>query len=77
MIGALISLIIYLLIVGILWWAGNQILAILGPYIGEPFMAIIRVILIVILALILISVLLQLIGAGAHLGLNMPILRYP
>lgn len=76
MIGTLISLIIYLLIVGILWWAGNAILGLLAPYIGEPFMGIIKVILIVILALILISVLLQLVGAGAHLGLNLPMLRY-
>ena len=76
MIGTLISLIIYLIIVGILWWAGNAVLQILSPYIGEPFMSIIRVILIVILALILISVLLQLVGAGTGLGLpHIPTLR--
>lgn len=75
MIMALISLIVWLLIVGILWWAGNKILDILSPYVGEPFMSIIRVVLIVILALILISVLLQLIGAGAHIGVNLPMLR--
>lgn len=76
MIGSLISLIIYLLILGILWWAGNAILGILAPYVGEPFMSIIRVILIVILALILISVLLQLVGAGGSIGLRLPMLRY-
>lgn len=75
MIGALISLLIYILILGIVWWAVNQVLAILGPYIAEPFMGIIRVILILILALILISVLLQLLGAGAELGLRLPMLR--
>lgn len=75
MIGTLISLVIWLVIVGILWWAGNAVLGILAPYIGEPFMSIIRVILIVILALILISVLLQLIGAGGSLGLHLPMLR--
>jgi hypothetical protein len=75
MIMTLVSLVIWLIIVGILWWAGNAILGILAPYIGEPFMSIIRVILIVILALILISVLLQLVGAGGSLGLRLPMLR--
>ncbi len=75
MIGALISLLIYLLVLGIIWWAVTSILALLGPYIAEPFMGIIRIILIVILALILISVLLQLVGFGGHIGLNLPMLR--
>jgi len=75
MIGTLISLLIYLLVLGIIWWAVNAILGLLAPYIAEPFMSIIRVILIVILALILISVLLQLVGAGGSLGLNLPMLR--
>lgn len=75
MIMTLLSLVIWLAVVGILWWAGNAILAILAPYIGEPFMSIIRVVLIVILALILISVLLQLVGAGGRMGLNLPMLR--
>jgi hypothetical protein len=75
MLMTLVSLVIWLMVVGILWWAGNAILGILAPYIGEPFMSIIRVILIVILALILISVLLQLIGAGGSLGLHLPMLR--
>ncbi len=75
MIGALISLLIYLLILGIIWWAVTSILALLAPYIAEPFMGIIRIILIVILALILISVLLQLVGFGGHIGLNLPMLR--
>jgi hypothetical protein len=75
MVGALISLLIYLLILGIIWWAVNAILGLLAPYIAEPFMGIIRVILIVILALILISVLLQLIGVGGGIGLHLPMLR--
>jgi len=75
MIGALISILIYLLILGIIWWAVNAILGLLAPYIAEPFMGIIRVILIVILALILISLLLQILGVGGHLGLNLPMIR--
>ncbi len=75
MIGTLISLLVYLLVLGIVWWAVNAILALLAPYIAEPFMGIIRIILILILALILISVLLQIVGFGGHLGLNLPMLR--
>lgn len=75
MIGTLISLLIYLLVLGIIWWAATAILGHLAPYIAEPFMGIIRIILIGILALILISVLLQIVGAGGRLGLNLPMLR--
>lgn len=75
MIGTLISLLVYLLILGIIWWAATQILGILAPYVGEPFMSIIRVILILILALILISVLLQIVGAGSHIGIHLPMLK--
>ncbi len=76
MIGTLVSLLIYILVLGIIWWAVNQILGLLGPYIAEPFMSIIRVILIVVLALILISILLQLVGVGGAIGgFHMPLLR--
>lgn len=76
MIGALFSLLVYLLIIGIMWWGGNQVLAILAPYIAEPFMSLIRVILILILCVLLISILLQLIGAGGSLGIHLPMLRF-
>ena len=75
MIGTLISVLVYLLILGIVWWAVNAILGILAPYIAEPFMGIIRIILILILALILISLLLQILGLGGSLGLRLPMLR--
>ena len=74
MIGTLISLLVYLLILGILWWAVNAILALLAPYVAEPFMSIIKIILIVILALILISLLLQLMGVAT--GLHLPVMRW-
>lgn len=76
MIGALISLLIYLLILGIVWWAVNAILGLLAPSIAEPFLGVIRIVLILILALILISVLLQLLGVGGRIGLNMPMARW-
>ena len=75
MIGTLISILVYLLILGIVWWAVNQILGILAPYIAEPFMSIIRVILILILALILIGLLLQVIGIGGSFGVHLPMIR--
>lgn len=75
MIGTLISILVYLLVLGIIWWAATQILGLLAPYIAEPFLSIIRIILIVILALILISLLLQIVGVGGSLGMRFPMLR--
>ncbi len=66
----LLNLVLWLIVCGILWWAVNAIIAILAPYIGEPFMSIIRIVLIVILCFILISAIMQLFGA-AHVGLPM------
>ncbi len=75
MIATLISLLIYILIIGILWWAATAILAILSPYIAAPFQQLIRIILILILALILISLLLQIFGASGITGIRLPMLR--
>ena len=62
MISALISLLITLLIVGVLWWAITQILALLP--LPAPFAQIVRIILIVILCLIVINALLAFIPGG-------------
>jgi uncharacterized membrane protein YwzB len=75
MIGGLISLLIYLIVLGVVWWAINAILGLLGPYIAEPFMSVIRIIMILVLVLILISVLLSVLGVGGQVGLHMPMLR--
>jgi hypothetical protein len=66
-IGVLISIIITLIIVGVIWWAIQQLLPLIP--IGEPFLTIIRVLLTVVLVLIVLWVLLTLLGvAGVHVG---------
>lgn len=70
----LFNLLIYLVIAGIIWWAGNAILAKLSPWIAEPFKTLIQIVLIIFVAAILIGAVLQLAGGGNHLGL--PMLRW-
>jgi hypothetical protein len=64
-IGTLIGVIVVLIILGVVWWAINQLLPLLP--IGEPFMSIIRVLMIVILVFVVLWVILVLLGAaGVH-----------
>jgi hypothetical protein len=62
MIGTLIGLVFLCIILGVIWWAVQQLLPLIP--IGEPFMTIIRVLLMVILVLIVVYVLIQLLSAG-------------
>lgn len=65
MIGALIALLITILVLGVVWWAIQQLLPLIP--IAEPFATIVRVILILILVLVVIYVLLRLLAvAGVH-----------
>lgn len=65
MIGVLISIIVTLIILGVVWWAIQQLLPLIP--IAEPFATIIRVLMTVILVLIVLWVMLQLLGyAGVH-----------
>jgi hypothetical protein len=64
-IGVLVSIIITLIIVGVIWWAIQQLLPLIP--LAEPFATIIRVLLTVVLVLIVLWVLLTLLGlAGVH-----------
>lgn len=72
MIGALISLIVYLLIVGVIYWAVTTILGLIP--LPPPIKQVINVILIVILVLIVIYALLGLIGAIGP-AIHIPVLR--
>ena len=64
-IGVLISLIVTLIVLGVIWWAIQQLLPLIP--LGEPFRTIIRVLMTVILVLIVLWVLLTLLGyAGFH-----------
>lgn len=68
MIGTLISIIIALIILGVLWWAVQQILPLIP--LPEPFRRIVQVLLLVVLVLIIIWVILELLGAA---GIGVPV----
>lgn len=63
MLNALIQLVIWLVIAGVIWWAVQQLLPLLP--IGEPFLKIINVLLTVIIVII---VLYALVGLLSVLG---------
>jgi uncharacterized membrane protein YwzB len=65
MIAALIGIIITLIIVGVIWWAIQQLLPLIP--IAEPFITIIRVLMTVVLVLIVLYVIVQLLGATVGL----------
>ena len=60
MIGTLIGIIITLIVLGVIWWAIQQLLPLIP--LPEPFRRIIYVLLVVILVLIIVYVILQLLG---------------
>ena len=66
MIDVLISLVVYLVIAGLIWWAATTVLGVLP--IPEPFKTVINVIMIVVLCLILIYALLPLLHLPAGIG---------
>ena len=66
-IGTLIGIIITLIIVGVIWWAIQQLLPLIP--LSEPFRRIVYVLMMVILVLIVLWVILVLLGgAGVHVG---------
>ena len=65
MIGTLIGIIILLIVVGVIWWAIQQLLPLIP--LPEPFARIIHVLLIVILVLIVLYVILILLGSVVSL----------
>ena len=65
MIGTLIGIIILLIVVGVIWWAIQQLLPLIP--LPEPFARIIHVLLIVILVLIVLYVILMLLGSVVSL----------
>ncbi len=68
MIGAIIGIIFVLIFLGIAWWGMQQLMPLLP--IGEPFLTIIRVLLVILLAVIVIWVIIALLGmAGVHVPL--------
>lgn len=65
MLGTIIGLIIMCIILGVVWWAGQQLLALIP--LSEPFATIVRILLVVLMVIIVIWVFIQLLGmAGIH-----------
>jgi hypothetical protein len=61
MIGTLIGIIVLLIVVGVIWWAIQQLLPLIP--LPEPFARIIHVLLILLLVLIVLYVILILLGS--------------
>lgn len=62
MIGTLIGVLVTLIVLGVLWWAVQQLLPLIP--LGEPFATLVRVLVVVIGVLIVLWVLMQLLGAA-------------
>jgi len=75
MIGALITIIFALIIIGVLWWAAQTLMGLIP--IAEPFKTIIYVLMVVILVLVVLWVLWQLLEMSGitTMGTNLPRLR--
>ena len=67
MLGALIGIIFTLIVLGVLWWACQQLMGLIP--IAEPFKTIIYVLMVVVMVLIVLWVIASLLGvAGIHVG---------
>ena len=64
MVGSLINLLIYLIIVGVIYWAVTTILGLIP--LPAPIAQVVNVILIVILVIIVVYALLGLVGIAGH-----------
>jgi len=66
-IGTLIGIIFVLIIMGVVWWAVQQLLPLIP--LGEPFATIIRILMVVILVLVVLWIIIVLLGvAGVHVA---------
>lgn len=69
MLGAIIGLILTLIILGVIWWAAQQLLNLIT--IAEPFATLVRICLTIMLVIVVIWVFIQLLGiAGIHVPLG-------
>lgn len=67
LIGTLLGIIIVIIILGVIWWAINQLLPLIP--LPEPFARIVHVLLILILVLIVLWIIVVLLGAaGVHVA---------
>ena len=75
MISALIGIIFTLIILGVLWWAAQRLMALVP--IAEPFRTIIYVVMVVLMVVIVLWVIAAILGIGGiHVGgFDHPMLR--
>lgn len=67
MIGTIVGLILLCVLLGFVWWAAQQLLALIP--LSEPFATIVRVLLVLLLVVIVIYVLSVILGmAGIHVN---------
>ena len=69
-IGTMIGVIITLVIVGVVWWAIQQLLPMIP--LPEPFKRIIYVLMVVVLVLVVLWVILKLLGAAGLVAFSWP-----
>ena len=70
MIGTVIGLIFLMVILGVVWWGGQQLLALIPM--GEPFRTIVRILFVVLLVIVVLYVLIVLLGlAGIHVPMGL------
>jgi hypothetical protein len=68
MLGAIIGIIVTLIILGVIWWAAQQLLALIP--LAEPFATLVRICITVLMVLVVLWVFIQLLGiAGIHVPL--------
>jgi|SoimicmetaTmtLMB_FD_contig_51_1221421_length_589_multi_1_in_0_out_0_2 hypothetical protein len=70
MIGTLVGLIFLCIIIGFVWWAVvGKLFPLISPYIGQPFMTFIQIILAFIILVVVLYVIATMLGfAGIHVG---------
>lgn len=70
MLGAIIGLIFTLIILGVVWWAATQLLALIP--LAEPFATLVRVLMVVLMVCVVLYVVAVLLGfAGIHVPMRL------
>jgi uncharacterized membrane protein YwzB len=71
MIGTVLGIFFTVILLGVLWWAVQQLLPLIP--LGEPFVTIIRVMMVLVMVAIVLWVIIALLGtAGVHVPLAFP-----
>jgi len=70
MIGTIIGIIFVLIVLGVIWWAIQQLLPLIPM--GEPFATIVRVLCVLLMVLVVLWVIMQLLGMA---GVSVPFLK--